>query len=47
MLLFIYVDQSFKCRPCNSYETNSRTDMQQHLIEHHKIDGDFGKSQFD
>ncbi|KAM8712632.1 hypothetical protein ACLKA7_013034 [Drosophila subpalustris] len=34
-------NQSFKCRPCNSYETNSRTDMQQHLIEHHKIDGDF------
>ncbi|XP_017866296.1 PREDICTED: zinc finger protein 2 homolog [Drosophila arizonae] len=34
-------NQSFKCRPCNSYVTNSRTDMQQHLIEHHKIDGDF------
>ncbi|XP_030554703.1 zinc finger and BTB domain-containing protein 41 [Drosophila novamexicana] len=34
-------NQSFKCRPCNGYVTNSRTDMQQHLIEHHKIDGDF------
>ncbi|ALC40531.1 CG12942, partial [Drosophila busckii] len=34
-------NQSFKCRPCNSYETNTRTDMQRHLIQHHKIDGDF------
>ncbi|EDW74868.1 uncharacterized protein Dwil_GK15912 [Drosophila willistoni] len=34
-------NQSFKCRPCNSYETKNRADMQKHLIDHHKIDGDF------
>ncbi|KAH8336992.1 hypothetical protein KR059_010154 [Drosophila kikkawai] len=34
-------NQSFKCRPCNSYETKDRGEMQKHLIDHHKIDGDF------
>ncbi|KAH8270827.1 hypothetical protein KR018_005800 [Drosophila ironensis] len=34
-------NQSFKCRPCNSYETKDRHKMQRHLIDHHKIDGDF------
>eukprot|EP00099_Drosophila_melanogaster_P019346 NP_610628.2 uncharacterized protein Dmel_CG12942 [Drosophila melanogaster] len=34
-------NQNFKCRPCNSYETKDRSEMQKHLIDHHKIDGDF------
>ncbi|XP_041563228.1 zinc finger protein 765 [Drosophila elegans] len=34
-------NQNFKCRPCNSYETKDRNEMQKHLIDHHKIDGDF------
>ncbi|XP_034650751.1 oocyte zinc finger protein XlCOF22 [Drosophila subobscura] len=34
-------NQSFKCRPCNSYDTKIRQEMQKHLIHHHKIDGDF------
>nr|XP_017106121.2 LOW QUALITY PROTEIN: zinc finger protein 184 [Drosophila bipectinata] len=34
-------NQSFKCRPCNSFETKDRNEMQRHLIDHHKIDGDF------
>ncbi|XP_017054022.1 zinc finger and SCAN domain-containing protein 12 [Drosophila ficusphila] len=40
-IIGINKNQNFKCRPCNSYETKDRNEMQKHLIDHHKIDGDF------